>query len=125
MGIEFGNATAEPLTFHYLVENEDEIIFWSSREVTPDAGEEQTGFETFVPDVPPDPGPITVHCRVGDQRATIDFIRDDFGGSDDVDGKCVIGTFIHGFRGENVLSTHPIAVDAFEEPPEWVECPRE
>lgn len=116
-GVELANDTEESYIFHLLVENDNEIISWSSHEVEPNSSEQQAGVEIIYPEMPDTPEPITVHCRVGEHWVSTDFLDEDF------EEECVLATFLYGFRAEEVLSTHPTTVNSLENPPESLECP--
>lgn len=113
-GIELGNATEASQVFHLLVEYEGEIAHWDAHEVEPSGGN-QMGGEVVDPGITAGPGDVEIRCRVGDQHTVTDFDDQRF------HGECVLGTYLYGFRGDTVLSSHPTTADS--EPSELIECP--
>ena len=112
-GVELGNATEESQIFHLLIEYEGEIVHWDAHELEPSDGN-QMGDEVVDPSITTDSGDVEIKCRVGDQHTVTDFDDQDF------HGECVLATFLYGFRGDNVLSSHPTTADS--EPSDLIEC---
>lgn len=117
--IELGNATDEAQTFDVLVEHDGDIVYWEAHEIEPSGAGQQMGSDRFTPTVPEEPGSVVVHARVGDRWTTTDFVEGGF------DGECVVATFLYGFRGDDVLSAHPISADALEGQDDLPACPIE
>ena len=113
-GVELGNATEEEQMFHLLVEYEEDIVYWNSHELEP-SEENQMSSRVVDPGITTSKGNVEVKCRVGDKHKIADFNYQNF------HGECVISTFLYGFRGDQVLSSHPTTVDF--ELPDSIECP--
>jgi len=113
-GVELGNASKESQIFHLLVEYEGDIVYWDAHELEP-SGDDQLESEVVDPGITTGRGDVEIKCRVGDQHTVADF------GNQDFHGECVLGTFLYGFRGDRILSSHPTTADF--ELPESVECP--
>lgn len=116
--VELGNASSTPQTFHVLVEYNGELDHWASYEIEPTVGQEGMGSELIDPELPPDPALITAYVRVGEERAAIDFEAEGYS-----EGKCVIATFLYGFRGDDILSAHPTSLADSGRVADEVDCP--
>lgn len=113
-GIELGNATDESQIFNLLVTYEEEIVHWEAHEVEP-GSETDMGSKVVDPGITTGPGDVGLKCRVGEHATMTDFDDPNF------HGECVLGTFLYGFRDDQVLSSHPTTVDF--QLPDSITCP--